>query len=163
MVIDTEKPTPTVADFKAWCQDVKSLALACCEARAFAQCKREQVDAYIKPVFDMFTFPTAPRFVEEYGPTIKREKDIYLCDDDDLCKEYYAECDAEHRKHGFKGKAGNCPALEAENLLIIAENHLLDMGAEFFGLPNRPTRMDHRAKMLDLILGACLATKGTPS
>ena len=48
--------TPTLQQFQAWAAENSRLAYAVVAAQAFAQTKREQVDAYILPVFRRYTF-----------------------------------------------------------------------------------------------------------
>ena len=154
--------TPTLQEFKRFSKAHAGLAHAVCMAQAFAQCKREQVDAYIKPVFDLYDFYVNPEWVEKRGMSAERittPKQLYLSGQEALCAEFYADCDREHRKHGFTGKVGHCPALEAEHLQIIAENALLDAGCALLGIETGQLYGENRQKMLDLLLGACLKAK----
>ena len=138
--------TPTLQQFKKFCKANKALAEAVCLAQAFAECERKRVDAYIKPVFDSFKFDG-----------IESPRDLYLCEDDAKCAEYYAACDVAHRANGFKGEAGYCPALIAESLYIDAQNAMLKIGCEFLGVNIESLwKMENRRQMLDLLLGACL-------
>lgn len=75
------------------------------------------------------------------------------------CAAFYEACDVEHRKHGFTGPKGHCPALVAENLQRIAEAHLLEAGGKLMGFDGRSIYGDNRKKFLDLLLGACLKTE----
>jgi hypothetical protein len=142
--------TPTLAKFKSWSKTNKPLAQAVCMAKAFAQLERARVDAYIQPLFETFGF------VDDEGNKIDNQRHLYRCDDEVMCKAFYAESDAAHRAHGFTGPEGHCPALRAENLLIQAENHLIEAGCELFGINANVVYGDDRQKMLDLLLGACL-------
>lgn len=127
-------------------------------AQAFAELKREQVDAYIQPIFDDFGFEYAARWAERGGPTgrIAKPEDLYLCDDEAGMKRFYECCDEAHRAHGFDGPKGHCPALTAEHLLVIAQNALIDASSPLFGVDFSATFGDDRRKLLDLLLGACL-------
>jgi hypothetical protein len=156
--------TPTISEFKAWSLSHYSLAHAVCAAKAYAQCRREQVDAYLRPIFDSFKFTIGEEFGGRRGDAGKPITDptrLYLCGDEELCKDYFHACDLEHRKHGFTGPYGHCPALIAEHLLVIAENALLDAGCKLMGIEDGHAALwgDKREKMLDLLLGACLNAK----
>lgn len=151
---------PSLTEFKRWAKDHYRLAHTVCMAQAYAQLKREQVDAYIKPLFAMFEFYPADEWVKR---GMKREritdiKDLYLTDLESAeYKEFMEECDIEHRKHGFDGEPGYCPALVAENLQIEAENALIEEGKRFLGIEDiGGPYMENRKKLLDLLLGACL-------
>lgn len=152
---------PTLEQFKAWAKAHKPLALAVLQAQAYAEVRREQVDAYIKPIFDTYRFYVS----KEFRDTAKDERittpnDLYLTDlDDPLVKAYYEDCDKAHHEHGFTGPKGHCPALEAEHLLMEAQNHLLDCGAELTGISASDLYGDNRAKMLELLLGACMSKR----
>ena len=65
----------------------------------------------------------------------------------------------EHRKHGFTGPQGHCPALEAEELQRRAERALLESGSELFGTDIGETYGDLRKRALNLLLSACLANQ----
>ena len=149
---------PTLAEFKQWSRDNYRLAHAVCLAQAFAECERKRVDAYIQPIFEKYGFRadlTLDRETEWHNKPLTTPRDLYLTEDPRL-PEYYAECDAAHRAHGFDGPAGHCPALVAENLLIQAQNALLDSGAKLIGFEPYMLYGETREKMLNLLLGAAL-------
>lgn len=140
---------------KRWAKEHIDLALALCQAMAFAEIKRKQVDAYILPVFQRFHF-TADI---DNGQPITRPKDLYLSSDETQCAAYYAACDKAHREHGFTGEEGHCPALIAENLVIETENALIAAAEPLFGIEvHHLWKMEDRRKYLDLLVGACLKT-----
>ena len=139
--------TPTLTQFKTWARANRSLAEAVCMAQAFAECERERVDAYIRPVFDRYTF------IDEQGKRITKPRDLFMSADD--ATEFYAACDVAHRENGFTGESGYCPALIAESMLIDAQNALIKSGAALLGIDG-DIYGEHRKKMLDLLLGACL-------
>jgi hypothetical protein len=154
---------PTVAEFKEWCLNHGALAFAVVQAQAAAEVTREKVDAYVRPIFDGFGFNYCGPLVEKVnerggenllGLPLPSPRELYLCEDPRV-EEYFAACDAEHRRQGYDLPAGHCPALVAEHLLIQAQNALLDSGMALFGLNVHPCG-DDRAKMLRLLLGACL-------
>ena len=157
---DLMMKTPTLAQFKAWTRQNHEIARAVCVAQACAETKRKQVDAYIAPVFEQFTFyPSADMLA--HGMANERITDIkslYLTDLESVpYKTFCKMCDEAHRAHGFDGEAGYCPALIAEDLYIKAQNVLLKSGCELLGLADIPYSPDLRKQMLDLLLGACFA------
>ena|SRR5581483_10804931 len=145
----------TPAEFKVWAKLNKPIAKAVCAAMAIAQVERERVNAYVLPIFQTY------RFLDENGAQIDSPDKLFLSEDDAMCKAFYAACDVAHRAHGWKGSEGSCPALTAANLVIKAENALLEAGCEFLGLKEMPSALyggDKRKEMLDLLLKACLGT-----
>lgn len=144
--------TPTIKEFKAWSRMHHGLAYAVIQAKAFAQVERERVNAYILPLFNSFRFSTADTLD---GRPINDPEHLYLCKDEELCKDFYEACDKAHREHGFTGKHGHCPALMAEHLQIIAENALLDAGCKLMGIESG-LYGENREKMLEILLGACM-------
>lgn len=149
--------TPSLQEFKRWAKSHYSIARAVIMAQAFAQLERERVDAYIQPLFDLYDFRVRAEWADcRPDEKITKPKDLYLSNQEALIAEYYEECDKEHRKHGFTGPHGHCPALRAENLQIIAENLLLDAGCKWLDISRAAMGLDDRKKMLDLLLGACL-------
>lgn len=132
--------------------------VALVEAALVAQAKSEviteHVRKYIQPVFERFTFTVAQEWTRSgAGEVITDPKNLYLCGDDALCAKFYAECDIEHRKHGFNLPDGHCPALAAQYELVKAEQALLKFGGEAFGAPFEESHTDNRAKALKLLLG----------
>lgn len=155
---------PSLEEFKTWCRDHRRLALSVCQAKALALVTRERVDAYIKPIFDSFNFKYSGESVEKIedrggesilGKPLPSPRELYLCDDPRI-EEYFAACDAEHRRQGYTDlQPGYCPALVAESLLIDAENALMEAANPLFGLSYSPSGED-RDKYLKLLIGACL-------
>jgi hypothetical protein len=146
--------TPTLKQFNEWIKDNKSLAETVCRAKAIAQGERERVDAYIKPIFESYSF------VDEEGNKIATYREVFLSSDEAKCKEFFAACDAAHRAHGHTGDWGTCPALQAETLLIQAENALIASGCKLLGVKGFSAYSgENRAKMLDLLTSACMRAK----
>jgi hypothetical protein len=135
-----EQPKLTVDVLKKFAADptTKSCVRACLLAELFAKTERERVDAYINPLFELFNFYVDSKWSDRVGPPGERITDIdklYLTDlDSPEYKRFMEECDKEHRKHGFTGKPGYCPALIAEHLHIETENLLLDHAFESLSL-----------------------------
>ena len=149
--------TPGLQEFKLWARQNNQLARAVCLAQAFAECERARVDAYIQPIFETFGF--------EYGKEITRgqhtgliptPRDLYLCEDEAGLARFYAACDAAYRAHGFKGEDGHCPALEAENMLMVAQRALIEAAEPLFGVSFNSCYGEQRKNLLNLLLGACL-------
>ena len=143
--------TPTVEEFKTWAKTQKDLALAVCQAQAFAECEKERVEAYIRPIFDRYTF-----IDKRTSERITNPDWLYCSEQEELCNAYYDECDKAHREHGFRGPHGNWPDLEAKTLQIKAEKVLLEAGSELMGIEDITLYGENREKMLKLLLGACL-------
>jgi len=148
----------TLEEFKKFCKGHTALAIAVCKAQAYAEIKREQVDAYVLPIFQKYTFPvTFTEMRAEYGENVKSPKDLYLTDlDSEAVKNFYKDIHEEHRKHGFNGPFGHCPALIAEKLLMEAEKCLLEAFQAFFGIEEIGVYGEDRKKFLKLALGASL-------
>lgn len=158
-----EKPQPTIAEFKKWSRANKPLALTLCKAMAFATVERKRVNAYIRPIFDSYTFldTLTGRAGRIIGTPIPDPEQLYLCLDKEQLAHYYNACDTAHREHGFTGPYGHCPALVAEHLVTQAEWALLDAGCALLGLSEHP-HMHNRQKLIDLLLRACLQNSRNP-
>lgn len=150
--------TLTIPAMKRWGRVHRPVAEALLLSRAFAQCERERVDAYIRPVFDRFEFWND--LEAKHGMERKRitePKDLYLSEDEEQAKEFYAACDKAHREHGFTGPEGHCPALTAEHNVIKAEWALMRCGHSLTGLGEEPNLYgENRKKYLDLLVSICL-------
>lgn len=161
---NTVEPALTLELLKSVAKDQEFIACvrAYLIARAFAETERIRVDAYIKPLFELYTFTVAPENAGRARAAGERITDINLLYLTDLKgKEYLQfmeECDKEHRKHGFTGKPGYCPALIAESLQIDAENLLLDDGLAKLqlGFDKSVLWGEKRARMLDLLIGLAI-------
>lgn len=158
----------SVDGLKKWALGNKRLSLAVLKTQAFAEATRERVDAYIGPIFVAF------KFTDLDGKPIDSQDRLYQAffgtgldgkhtfePDNEAVKEktnaYYAACNVEHRKHGYRGQEGNCPVLEAEGLLTDAEEVFLKSGKDFLGIDVSYVSGSNRKKLLDLLHGACLA------
>lgn len=135
-------------------------------AQAYAEITRERVDAYIKPVFDQFTFTVGEKFSRcgVAGERITDPELLYLSGDEELCSRYFAACDVEHRRHGFTGPEGHCPALIAEHDHTKAEWALLKLACPVIGIPDwESVHGQHREKLLELLLGLAFAKDLEPA
>lgn len=150
----------TLSQFKRWARTAAPLASAVLAAQAFAELKREQVDAYVRPIFDRYAFQYRGDLAEKLklsGP-LPSPKELYLCDDEPGLKAFYADCDDAHRAHGFTGPAGHCPALVAENLLMEARRALIEQAEPMLGVSDCQLYGDTRREYIDLLMGACVKT-----
>ncbi len=148
------KPNVTLEQFKKFSLDVAPAARAVLMARVFAEMERERVDAYIRPIFDSYGFTYGAITRGELSGLIPDPKHLYLADDGPIVADYYAECDAAHRAHGFTGPQGHCPALIAENLVITTERLLIELAEPLFGI--KDVYGENRVKYLELLIGAAL-------
>jgi hypothetical protein len=165
MTTTEDKPKLTVESLKAFARsdDTKSCVRAYLLAKVFAKAERERVDAYIKPLFELYNFYPDEKWREKGRTEMDRITDIdrlYLTDlKSPQYLEFMEECDKEHRKHGFTGPKGHCPALIAESLKIDAENLLLDHAVSALPLGIDRDRLygNARKKMLDLVVSMTIA------
>jgi len=140
----------------------RPLALAVCEAQALAEVTREQVDAYVRPIFERYEFKysgdlVAEIYPEKVGTPLPSEKELYLCEDSRLGA-YYAELDQEHRRQGFNLPDGHCPALTAESNYTQAQGALIDAATELCGIERHHVAGSGKWETyVDLLLGACLS------
>ena len=148
--------TPTLSEFKVFSKDIAPAARAVLMARVYADMERERVNAYILPIFKSYGFTYGAIARGQREGLIPTPHDLYLADDGPIMQDYYAECDAAHRAHGFKGSQGHCPALVAENLLMITERALIDLAESLFGIGSNDVFGDDRKKYLELLIGAAL-------
>jgi hypothetical protein len=146
----------TVAEFKQFAFDIAPAARAVLMTRAHEELTRERVDAYVRPIFDGYQFKYGAIYPEKAGTLVESPKDLYLCEEEDRLLNYYEDCDAAHRAHGFTGPKGHCPALIAEHLRFTTESQLIALAAPFFGIADLTMYGDARKKFLDLIIGACI-------
>lgn len=153
----------TAGTFKEWCEENQGLTEAVCLAQAAYEVTRERVDAYIRPIFDSFSFtycgPLAESVDERAGESLAGKllpspAELYLCEDPRV-EEYFDACGREHRRQGYDLPHGHCPALVAEHILIDAQNTLMESANPLFGLTRSPV-LEDREQYLNLLIGACL-------
>lgn len=150
---------PSLNEFKAWSKRNRHVAVEVIRARAFAEVERARVDAYIAPIFASYEFHVSEEMAARRGSRerITEVKNLYLTDlEAPEYKNFLADCDAAHVAHGFKGKAGQCPALVAETLRITAENALVTSVSDFFGTDFSVCFGEDRKQLIEMCLGACL-------
>ena len=156
-MIATDQPKMTVHTLKAFARsdETKSCVRSVLLAELFSKVERERVNAYILPLFELYTFEVKPEWRREGEPIrITNPDRLYLCDDEARLKEWYEECDKEHRKHGFTGPKGHCPALVAEDVLRQAQQLLIDHACASLPLGFDSSRVfgDARDKLLRLVI-----------
>jgi len=127
----------TIDQVKSYHLDAKTTQLkaALVVSRAAAELLRADVDALLGAEFAGYGFVR-----DDSGEPISDEGDLYLSDQEDLARRWYARRDEIIEGAGwtipeiFRGE-GFCPALVAESEVIAAENALLDHAREWFGFP----------------------------
>lgn len=141
-----------VKELKDWARANRDAAMVVLEARVFAELERKRVNAYVLPIFQRYGF------TDENGKAIPSPERLYLCKNECLVADYYADCDRAHQAHGFTGPEGYCPALVAESAVIDAENALLASMGILAGVDGRDFSMnlDLRKRSLDWALSVCI-------
>lgn len=98
-------------------------------------------------------------FVEEPRQILK-SSDLYLCSNEALCRDFYAEANKRLRESGLKKDMpdSHCPALVAENLQMQLEHKLVeasgrDMGVTVNTLLCARHGLENLRKWLDLVIG----------
>lgn len=156
-----ELPISTLSadQFKTWCKDHSTDAALLLAAMARARVTRARVDAYIAPVFAGFTFPTSAETREAGGPEfVTKPEELYLCEDDSLCRDYFAACDVAHAANGYTMQPGFCPALTAAHDVIKLENAFIDEAAALTGVGrDQLWKAENRRAWLDILLKACVS------
>ncbi len=171
----------SVADLKQWSRENAKLALAICEARAYAEMTTARVAAYVQPIFDSFHFVCEGTMAERFdasprdGDTAKWVgRKINSPEDEEFTmlhgreeseeiqaklRRYYAALEAEHRRQGYRGlKPGHCPALEAQSLHTQAENALIESAHDLFAIELHQLYGDTRKRYLDILMRSCITT-----
>jgi hypothetical protein len=173
--------SPSVADLKRWSRENAKLALAICEAQAYAEMTTARVAVYTQPLFDSFAFICEGTMAERFdasprnGDTAKwvgrkiktpADEEFTMLHGREETEEiqaklrrYYAALDEEHRRQGYRGlKPGECPALAAQFLHTQAENALIESARDLFGIEFHQLYGDLRKRYLDILMGACITT-----
>lgn len=149
----------TIATVRAFYRDDEALLAigAVLAARLLASEAREAVDAYIEPLLADFDFRVdneCDRGSPRDGTPITKSSDLLLTDQD--CAAYYAACDAAHAEHGHDLEPGYCPALIAESAVIDAENALIKLASDRYGVDfTRLYKLESRAALLKLLTEGC--------
>jgi hypothetical protein len=152
----------TLPNFQQWARDNKPLALAVSGARVFAEMEKERVNAYILPIFAKYEFYNDLECEQTNSRRAERTRItnpalLYLSTDEEQVQRYYEETYDAHEQHGWTGERGYCPALVARHLQVQAENTLLESYQSQMDIETMCLTLEKRQRMLDLLLGACLA------
>lgn len=169
----------TPNQLNALAKETAHLALMVCVRTAFAQCERERVKAYSRPLLESFKrhfeFGDACKdFLSDSRRVIALERETKpedIQDTGDLyklagtkrneafLKDFYDELAEEHIAHGWKGNREHCPALVAESAQRDAERALVDAWFRAIGQdPSEVWNLEHRKRMLEIAMGACINT-----
>ena len=102
-------------------------------AAAYAKAMRDRVDAVHAEILT-----ECPIYADlDDGQQILRSRDLYLCSNEALCADFYAEANHRLRKMGIKPADmpdEHCPALVAENLECKSKNFLAEVSGRPFGV-----------------------------
>jgi hypothetical protein len=171
----------SVADLKRWSRENAKLALAICEAQAYAEMTTARVAAYVQPIFASFDFICEGTMAERFdasprdgdtakwvGRKIKSPSDEEFTmlhgreESEEIqakLRRYYAALDAEHRRQGYRHlEPGHCPALEAQHLHTQAENALIESAHDLFDIESYQLHGDMRKRYLDILMRSCITT-----
>lgn len=147
---------------------VKSAVNAYLMARAYAETMRAQVEPYYKKALEIIQVYEDHTFGDRHKPTMKRiydHNEMYLSQDEETCKEVYADVNFHLRKDGIKPDSmpdDHCPALVAEHLQLKTEWLLIESAAEMLGVDNPKefndqilcarNGLEKRKKFIDLVV-----------
>lgn len=145
---------------------VKAAVKAYLMARARAEVIRAEVDKIERAI--LAECPLTNGLEQEHGEPPRKitdPKHVYLCTDEALTSDYYAECNHRERKAGLKPADmpdTHCPALCAEHLVTQAEWAIETAAAVMLGLPFDGRELNGRLlslglearhKFIDLVVG----------
>lgn len=127
---------------------VKSAVNAYLMARAYAETMRQAVDKVHRGI--LMESPVTNGLEVEHGEPARLiidPKDTWLCTDDAMIQDYYAECDKQLREKGLKPDdmpVDHCPALVAEHIQTQTEWLILDCAAEMMEIGFDGKELNHR-------------------
>jgi len=143
---------------------VKSLVSTYLLALAYAEMMRGKVDeVYLSILTETPVYADGQQ--NETGERIYKAKDLYLCSDDGLCQQIYAEADRRLRTAGIKPSDmsdEHCPALVAETDLSNIGRELIDVSGIPLGVTHDDIMcgadgLENRQKWIDLVVGAVIS------
>jgi len=141
--------------------ELKSAVNAYLMSRAYAETMRDKVNAIYKdiltqcPVYADLRTPEGKQIGQ--GEQILDPEHLYLCSDDALVQDAWAEADKRERAAGIKPDSMQdeyCPALVAENLQRETERLLIEVSGKPFGMDNHKllcAGLEKRQQWIDLV------------
>ena len=135
-------------------QEVKSAVNAYLMARAYAETMRAAVDKIERAILQ--ESPVTNGLEVEHGEParlITEPKHTYLCTDEAMMADYYAEVNKRLRAKGLKPADmpdTHCPALVAEEMQLTAERLVIDTAADMLKLGFDGKELDHRLLCMGL-------------
>jgi hypothetical protein len=150
------KPTPQIGDFLTpeIVRGVQNYLIA----RTHYEAKRAEVQPILRQILTERVLMATLSCKHTGRPPyrIVDPKDLFLCEDDAACREFYAEGNRRERAAGVKPANmpdDHCPECVAHSLLIEAENVLIDEAGRSQGIDSSMLHLEKRAKFLDLVCG----------
>jgi len=152
---------PTMEDLKiedVATYEVKSLVDAYLHAKAYAEIMRKEVDIIHKEILTECPIYADRR---EGNRQLFESKEMYLCSDENLIQDFYAEANKRLLLAKLKPddmEKDHCPALVAEHLRIKTEWALIAESGKPFGITNNKllctkNGLETRQGFIDLIVG----------
>lgn len=148
------KPTPQIDDFLT--QEIVRHVQNYLTARMLYEAKRAEVQPIERQILSERVL-MATLCCERTGRPPHRitdPKDLFLCEDEAACREFYAECNRRERAAGVKPADmpdDHCPQSVAQMLKIEAENVLIDEAGRTQGIDSSMLHLENREKYLDLV------------
>lgn len=133
---------------------VKSSVSAYLMARAYAETMRGKVDEIQRAILE--ECPLANGVEQEHGIEPKEITDphrAWLCSDNDMMQDYYAESDKRLRAANLKPDDmpdAHCPALVAEHIQLKTEWLMLDCATEMLGMDFDGKELNNRLLCMSL-------------
>ena len=165
------KTYPTQAQFLS--SGVNIAVNAYLLARAAAETMRAEVDKVYLAVLTSSAgqLLTSPSLYDKTPQrSILTQSDMYLSEDEEKCRWVYDEVHIRLVKAGLKKadvEVDICPALVLENLLVQAENNLIDIAGGQLGVTREMLwkadnlkKADNRKKFIDLTVGLVVNSPG---
>jgi hypothetical protein len=139
-------------------------------SRAYAETMRQRVDAIERAILtECPIYADTDRRCSTGTPEqIFSGKDLWLCSDEALCADFYAEANKRERAAGLKPDSmpdDHCPALVAEHLQLQMEWKLIDESGRPFGVNSGnimccSNGLENRQKWIDLVVGFVVNSPG---
>lgn len=130
-------------------------------AKSYAEVMRQRVDAVHREILT-----ECPIYADrDEGQQILNSRDLYLCSNEALCADFFAEADHRLCKMGIKPAdmpTEHCPALVAENLECKAKNFLADVSGRPFGVTAHKLLCAGLGKYDEWIKLACMFVVSQP-